>query len=131
VPTDGPHRKRDETAAIFARIPRAEAEKLDRLSFELKRPKQEILAGLVARYGEGEREASGPATEPWSLGRIALPDIETPEVLTLEQLAQFLQVSVEEARALAESGDVRGRRIGEHWRFSRKGVLDWLEEEKR
>jgi excisionase family DNA binding protein len=121
--------KRDETAAIFARIPRAEAEKLNRLSFELKRPKQEIIAGLVAQY---EGELGGPSlepggvAEPWGLGRIALRAAEPPEVLTMEQLAELLQLPVEKARELAESAEVPGRRIGDEWRFSRQAVLDWL-----
>ena len=118
-------RKRDDTAAIFARIPRAQAEKLDRLSFELKRPKQEILARLVAQYEAGE----SAEPEPWTLGRIALPPPEAPEVLTLEQLARLLQISDEAARELAESGEVSGRRIGDEWRFSRRAVLAWVEGE--
>jgi excisionase family DNA binding protein len=130
VTYDEDEAKRDETAAIFARIPRAEAEKLNRLSFELKRPKQEIIAGLVAQYGEGEPGGPslepGVAAEPWGLGRIALRAAEPSEVLTLEQLAELLQVHVEKARELAESGEVPARRIGDEWRFSRQAVLDWL-----
>jgi excisionase family DNA binding protein len=110
-----------DTAAIFARIPRAEADKLDRLSFELKRPKQEIIAGLVAQYAPGEE-----ATE-WALGRYAFRPAEAPEVLTLEQLARFLQTSEETARALAEAGELPGRRVEDEWRFSRQAVLAWLE----
>jgi excisionase family DNA binding protein len=120
---------RDETAAIFARIPRAEAEKLNRLSFELKRPKQEIIAGLVAQYGGPEGEHPPPesaATAPWRLGRVALHPADAPEVLTLAQLAEFLQLSEESTRALAESGEIPGRRIGDEWRFARGAVLEWL-----
>lgn len=39
-----------ETSALFVRIPRDEAEKLDRASFELKAPKRDLVAALVARY---------------------------------------------------------------------------------
>jgi hypothetical protein len=39
-----------ETSALFVRIPRGEAEKLDRASFELKAPKRDLVAALVARY---------------------------------------------------------------------------------
>ena len=115
-----------ETAAIFARIPRAEAEKLDRLSFELKRPKQEIIAGLVAQYAPGE-ESPQASREEWSLGRYAFRPAATLEVLTLEQLAQFLQTDEETVRTLAEAGELPGRKVGEEWRFSRRAVLAWLE----
>jgi hypothetical protein len=42
--------RRTGTSALFVRIPRDEAEKLDRASFELKAPKQDLVAALVARY---------------------------------------------------------------------------------
>jgi excisionase family DNA binding protein len=116
-------RKRPErdTAAIFARIPRAEAEKLERLSFELKRPKQEIIAGLVAQY------APGTEVEGWTLGRYGFQPTEALEVLTLEQLAVFLQIDEETVRALAETRELPGRKVGDEWRFSRQAILDWLE----
>jgi excisionase family DNA binding protein len=111
-----------ETSAIFARIPRAEAEKLERLSFELKRPKQEIIAGLVAQY------APGAEPEALALGRYGFRPAEPPpEVFTLEQLARFLQASEDTVRALAETGELPGRRVGDEWRFSRQAILDWLE----
>jgi len=111
-----------DTAAIFARIPRAEAEKLERLSFELKRPKQEIIAGLVAQYAPPGAESEG-----LTLGRYAFRPAEPAEVLTLEQLAQFLQTDGETVRALAETGELPGRLVGGEWRFSRQAVLDWLQ----
>ncbi len=113
-----------DTAAIFARIPRAEAEKLERLSFELKRPKQEIIAGLVAQYAPGQvsREPEG-----WALGRYVFRPTEAPDVLTLEQLAELLQTSEDTVRALAETGELPGRRVGGEWRFSRQAILVWLE----
>jgi hypothetical protein len=39
-----------ETTALYVRIPRHEAEKLDRAAFELKARKRDLVAGLVARY---------------------------------------------------------------------------------
>ncbi len=61
-----------ETAALYVRIPKNEAEKLDRAAFELKAHKRDLVAGLVARYvdpssGDGlerlrELEAHGRAS---------------------------------------------------------------------
>jgi excisionase family DNA binding protein len=88
----------------------------------LKRPKQEIIAGLVAQYAPGEE------SEGWTLGRVGFrPAGETPEVLTLEQLAQLLQTSDDTARVLAEAGELPGRLVGGEWRFSRQAILAWLE----
>jgi excisionase family DNA binding protein len=47
-------------------------------------------------------------------------------VLTVEQLAELLQVDAKTVRTLATSGDLPGRKLGRHWRFSRQAVLDWL-----
>ena len=110
---------KDETAAIFARVPKASAQKLERLAYELKQPKQAVIAGLLARYPE-----SGGA----ELGRYSF---HATEVLTLEQLAGLLQLDVEMVRGLAETGELPGRKLGEDWRFSREAVLAWLGEGER
>jgi excisionase family DNA binding protein len=110
---------KDDTAAIFARVPRASAEKLERLAYELKQPKQAVIAGLLARYPEPGEPA---------VGRISF---HATEVLTLEQLAALLQLDVEMARGLAETGELPGRKLGDEWRFSREAVLAWLGEGER
>jgi excisionase family DNA binding protein len=113
----------EATAALFARIPASSAAKLDRASFELKRPKREILAQLVERYAD-ELALHG---EDWTLGRHSFEPAVEPEVLTLEQVAALLQVELEEVRALAARNELPGRQIGDAWRFSRRAVLRWLE----
>jgi excisionase family DNA binding protein len=47
-------------------------------------------------------------------------------VLTADQLADLLQVDARTVRSLAARGELPGRKIGRHWRFSRRAVLDWL-----
>src|ERR671936_397097 len=98
-----------EQRGLFVRLPAAAAEKLDRASFELKTPKRELVAGLVERH-LGLTEAV--------VGRAAVSGTE-PDVLTVEQLARLLQVDEKSVRSLAASGDIPGRKIGRHWRFSR------------
>jgi excisionase family DNA binding protein len=105
-----------EQRGLFVRLPAAAAEKLDRASFELKTPKRELVAGLVERH-LGLTEAV--------VGRAAVSGTE-PDVLTVEQLARLLQVDEKSVRSLAASGEIPGRKIGRHWRFSRQAVLDWL-----
>lgn len=48
------------------------------------------------------------------------------EVLTLQDAAVLLQVDTGALRRLAEAGELPGRLIGGHWRFSRWAVLEWL-----
>jgi excisionase family DNA binding protein len=105
---------REPTSPLFVRLPTASAEKLNRAAFELKTPKRELVTELVDRY----------------LGAENLPDSapggDEPEVLTLEQIAELLQVDESAVRALAAKGDLPGRKLDNEWRFSRKAVLEWL-----
>jgi excisionase family DNA binding protein len=48
------------------------------------------------------------------------------EVLTLQDAAVLLQVDTGALRRLAEAGELPGRLISGHWRFSRWAVLEWL-----
>src|SRR5919199_5578309 len=107
--------QREPTSPLFVRLPTESAEKLNRAAFELKTPKRELVTELVDRY-LGEEDVSAP-------GPIAAED---PEVLTLEQLAEFLQVDEKTVRSLAAKGDLPGRKLDTEWRFSRQAVLEWL-----
>jgi hypothetical protein len=49
-----------------------------------------------------------------------------PEVLTLEQAADFLQVSPSALSELADAGELPGRQIAGEWRFAREGLVAWL-----
>ena len=48
------------------------------------------------------------------------------EVLTLEELAAFLNVSETTAYALVRGGELPGRKVGREWRFLKARVVDWL-----
>ena len=100
---------------LFVRIPAGLAERLDQAASELRRPKQELVAAALG-------------DEDWALGRadLLITHEPAPEVLTAEQLAALLQLDVETVRKLAANGDIPGRKVGGHWRFSRQAVLDWL-----
>jgi excisionase family DNA binding protein len=112
---------REQTSPLFVRLPAASAERLNRAAFELKTPKRELVADLVDRYLGADEVVVGRAAT-----RAAEPD-----VLTVEQLAELLQVDEKTVRTLAASGDVPGRKLGRHWRFSRQAVLDWLANPER
>lgn len=51
---------------------------------------------------------------------------ELPDVLTVEQAAELLQLSGKTLKRLAQAGRVPGRRVGNQWRFSRAALMDWV-----
>ena len=109
------------------RLPKAEAERLDRAAARLGRSKGRIVADLLAENLEPPELPSGiDALKGAPVGRHEFTPAQTLEILTLEQLATLLELDVEVVRALAEQGDVPGRKLGEEWRFSRAAVLAWL-----
>ena len=49
-----------------------------------------------------------------------------PEVMTIDDLAAYIQVSKSSIYKLAQEGRVPAQKVGKHWRF-RKAVIDeWL-----
>jgi excisionase family DNA binding protein len=126
-----------EYTALFVRIPSAEAEKLHRAADVLRTPKRELITKLVARFDPHDpvwtRELAGPpmpAEAEWEVGRHSFRPADVPEVLTPAQLGELLQVDEEAVIALAERGELPGRKVGAEWRFSRTAVLAWLGEEQ-
>jgi excisionase family DNA binding protein len=110
--------------ALFVRIPQAQARALDRLAFETRRPKRAVVSDMLGSYIDGRRIPAVHADEPalgWHSFRATQSD-----VLTLEGVAELLEVEPELIVELAEKGELPGRRIGGEWRFARAGVLAWL-----
>ena len=140
----------DPTAALYVRLPHPEVEKLDRAAEALATNKKTLVTTLVSHYVDPDSSegldhlrtiAGMPIPAPGASDRkftIELPDegmtvghhaftpAPLPDVLTAAQAAELLQVSEAEVVELAEAGSLPGRRIGEHWRFSRPALIDWL-----
>lgn len=127
------------TTPLFVRLPAHAAAKLDRAAFELNTPKKDLVAGLVERYVDpdapedlaqlvGDRRRVTVELDPdrLTVGRHSFRPAPKPDVLTLEQLAELLQADAADLEAMAEAGELPGRRIGKMWRFSRAAVLEWL-----
>jgi excisionase family DNA binding protein len=128
-------KRRDDTAALFVRLPLEEAEKLDRFAFERRIPKRDVVRRLLAeRLDDADVIWRHPAVPPLPIppgaevvvGRAEFTPADPQEVLTVEQVAELLQVEPDDVSALADAGELPGRRIGEDWRFLRGGVLAWL-----
>lgn len=121
-----------ETAALFVRIPTAQARALDRLAFESRRPKQAVVSELLSRYiGDAPTEQRRRVTVETQddggmvLGHHAFRAFEA-DVLTLDEVAELLGVEPALIEQLAQDGELPGRRIGQAWRFARSAVLSWL-----
>src|SRR3954451_2654937 len=97
---------------LYVRLPDEAAEKLDRAAFELKTPKQNLVAQLVSTH--------------LPVGKAEFFPNDDEAVLTLEEAAELLRINVEKLAQLARKGEVPGRRLGEDWRFARAGLLNWL-----
>jgi excisionase family DNA binding protein len=48
------------------------------------------------------------------------------EVLTIEEAAELLGVSVKTFNKVLHSENIPGRKIGREWKFSRQALIDWV-----
>ena len=48
------------------------------------------------------------------------------EVMTIDDLARYLQISKSSLYKLAQDGKVPGQKVGKHWRFHKDAVDRWL-----
>lgn len=49
-----------------------------------------------------------------------------PEVMTIDDLAAYLQVSKSSLYKLAQGGKIPGQKVGKHWRFHKDAIDAWL-----
>jgi excisionase family DNA binding protein len=97
---------------LYVRLPDEAADKLDRAAFELKTPKQNLVAQLVSNH--------------LTVGKAEFFPNDGLAVLTLDEAAELLRVDPKQMQKLAANGEVPGRKVGAEWRFSRTGLLNWL-----
>jgi len=114
--------QREETAAVFVRVPVTEARRLDRVAGELGRPKRQIVTALLSAV---DTEAGRLVLGQHGFEPVAPEPAGGFEVLTAAETAALLRVEPAAVEALAESGELPARKIGD-WRFSRTAVLAWL-----
>ena len=57
-----------------------------------------------------------------------IPD--PPQVMTIDELAAYLQVAKSTLYKLAQEGKVPGQKVGKHWRFHRDAIDEWLRAER-
>lgn len=54
------------------------------------------------------------------------PPTASPEVMTIDNLAVYIQVSKSSIYKLAQDGRVPAQKVGKHWRFHKEAIDDWL-----
>lgn len=135
----------EERTALFVRIPASQARRLDVRARALGRTKQDLVSELLASslapdrvrtrgadvHGDVETGSGGGAGEGGGSvggeGPSRAPSSGPSEVLTLEELADWLQLDPEAVLVRVAAGELPGRRFGDEWRFARQAVLAWLE----
>jgi excisionase family DNA binding protein len=118
-----------ERTPLYVRLPTAQAERLDEAAHALKRSKQDLVAGLVASYGDLDtlrRVTVETVEDGLTVGHAEFRPFAPPDVLTVAQLAEWLQVEPDTIAELAEAGELPARKLGGEWRFAREAVLAWL-----
>jgi len=53
---------------------------------------------------------------------------DSPEILTVKQLANYLQMNEHTIYRLAKSGKIPALKIGAEWRFKKNLIDKWIEE---
>jgi excisionase family DNA binding protein len=123
--------------ALYVRLPAAAVDKLDRAAEALGIHKKDLIAGLVTKYVDPDSRRGltelGAVAAPKrltmvgpTLGSYSFQSYDPPEVMTLEQTAELLQLDNKVVHELAEAGKLPGRKVGYDWRFSRTAVIAWL-----
>jgi len=51
-----------------------------------------------------------------------------PPVMTIDELAEYLQVSKSSLYKLVQNGHIPGHKVGKHWRFRRLTIDRWLDQ---
>jgi excisionase family DNA binding protein len=49
-----------------------------------------------------------------------------PDVLTIDEAAQYLRISKSSLYKLAQEGKIPCQKVGRHWRFSIQALSSWL-----
>jgi excisionase family DNA binding protein len=133
-------RKPPSETPLYVRLPNDAVGKLDRASAALGIKKKDLVARLVTKYvdpdsqnGLTELGTLSSTRRPLdtsdagpTLGTYSFQPYDPPEILNVEQAAQFLQIDPETVVELAEAGQLPGRKLGPRWRFSRDALVAWL-----
>jgi excisionase family DNA binding protein len=133
--------KREPEAALYVKLPAEAVDKLDRAAEVLGVRKKDLVARLVSRYIDPDSRRGlqqlDTLTRPGkvtvdlgdgspTMGAYSFQPHDPPEVMTVAQAAELLQLDAKTVLELAEAKTLPGKKLGKDWRFSRGAVLAWL-----
>ncbi len=73
-----------------------------------------------SEWKKREVESNDPA--------VLMANIENNDVLTAKEAALLLRIGKQPLMRAVKDGEIKARRIGGHWRFSRKWLLNYIGE---
>jgi excisionase family DNA binding protein len=85
-----------------------------------------VPATMAMGFGMAQEMMKGMSQSPAAPGTAAAPPAGGLDVLTPEQAAQALGVSVEDVMASITAGDLKARKIGSAWRIARASLEEFL-----
>lgn len=53
-----------------------------------------------------------------------------PDVMTIEETAQYLRIAKSSLYKLAQEGKIPCQKVGRHWRFRKESIDRWLDENR-
>ncbi len=53
------------------------------------------------------------------------------DIMTIDEVAEYLKLKVKTAYALAARGDIPGFKVGGSWRFRRSEIEKWIESQAK
>ncbi len=73
-----------------------------------------------------------PIRRPETLGEPRVSArMKPPDVMTIDELACYLQLSKSTLYKLAQERKVPGQKVGKHWRFRKEAIDRWLDEREK
>ena len=51
-----------------------------------------------------------------------------PDILTVKQLAEFLQVSDQTVKRAIKAGTLKAFKVGNEWRIEKEAAIEWTQE---
>jgi excisionase family DNA binding protein len=110
---------------LYVRLPEAQALRLDEAAHRLRRSKQDLVTSLITL--DNLRRVTVETTDDhMTVGHAEFRPLSPPDVMTVDELAAWLQTDAATVTKLADDGELPGRKLGDEWRFARDAVLGWL-----
>ncbi|MES9906698.1 MAG: helix-turn-helix domain-containing protein [Sedimenticola sp.] len=59
-----------------------------------------------------------------------MPNIDGGEVMTIEELSSYLKIPKSTLYKLAQEGKLPGQKIGKQWRFGKRAIDCWINDDQ-